>query len=194
MENTFRTDVLQDIAWEKENINKQIELLEPLKKTLHRSAGMKMLSTSGYFFFQLLCWVGIIGLLAWLIFMFKVSPFYELTNMMYTAEQSGQYKSHEFTNIEWTIRLMAIISIVLLFIIDRQLAKLRRKNNLASVAGKTIADMQGKLEERMNTLIAFEHKYSYLLQDDIKIELDQFNNPLPPQDRPEPPKGDEYLD
>lgn len=194
MENTFRTDVLQDIAWEKENLNKQIELLEPLKRTLHRSAGMKMLSASGYFFFQLLCWAGIIGLLAWLIFMFRVAPFYELANMMYTAEQSGQYRSHEFTNIEWAIRLMVIVLIVLLFIIDRQLAKLRKKNNLASVAGKTIADMQGKLEERMNTLESFEHKYSYLLRGDITIELDQFNNPLPPPERPDPPQGDEYLD
>lgn len=191
MENVFRKDVLQDIAWEKENINKQIELLEPMKKTLHRSKSMNVLSTSGYFFLQLLCWVGVVALISWLVFLFSVSPLYELSFILHNAEASQLAKAHEVSQIEWTIRLMVLALILLLIIVERQLNKLRRKSTLSAVAGRTIAEIQAKLEERMQTLLAFENKYSYLMQDDIHIELDQFDNPLDP---PPPPPGDRLLD
>lgn len=191
MENVFRKDVLQDIAWEKENINKQIELLEPMKKTLHRSKSMNVLSTSGYFFLQLLCWVGVVALISWLVFLFSVSPLYELSYILHNAEASQLAKAHEVSQIEWTIRLMVLALILLLIIVERQLNKLRRKSTLSAVAGRTIAEIQAKLEERMQTLLAFENKYSYLMQDDIHIELDQFDNPLDP---PPPPPGDRLLD
>lgn len=194
MENTFRKDVLQDIAWEKENLNRQIESLEPLKKTLHRSKGMKMLSAGAYFMLQFLCWIAILAGIIWLIFLYKTAPFNELGNILFKAEQYQFSKPEQINLIEWSVRLLVFSIIVLLIIIERQLAKLRRKSTLTAVAGKTLAEVQQKLEERMNTLLAFEQKYNYLMHDDINIELDQFHNPLEPKDTPPPPPGDRLLD
>lgn len=191
MENVFRKDVLQDLAWEKENINKQIELLEPMKKALHRSKSMNVLSTSAYFLLQLLCWIGVLALISWSVFLFNVTPLYELSFILHNAEAVQLAKPHEVNQIEWTLRLLVLALILLLVIIERQLNKLRRKSTLSAVAGRTIADIQTKLEERMQTLLAFEKKYSYLMQEGINIELDQFDNPLDP---PPPPEGDRLLD
>ncbi len=188
MDPNFRKDVLQDIIKEKENINAQIAALEPLKNELHTSVGSRIIKAGSYYFLQFICWIFILALIAWLIFMFKISPFFELSEMMHQAVQISKGSAQDAMYTSWAIRFLVVGLIVLIFVIERQLAALRRKDKISSLAGKTIATVQSQLEERMNTLIAFESKYNYLLQGDIKIELDQFTNPLPP------PEGDTLLD
>lgn len=188
MDPNFRKDVLQDIIKEKENINAQIAALEPLKNELHTSVGSRIVKTGSYYFLQFICWIFILALIAWLIFMFKISPFFELSNLLHTAAQSNPTSLQDVNYATWAIRFIVLGLIVLIIVIERQLNALRKKDKISSLAGKTMATIQSQLEERMNTLIAFESKYNYLLQGDIKIELDQFTNPLPP------PEGDTLLD
>lgn len=197
MESTFRKDVIDDIQWEKDNINHQIEMLEPMKNALHQSAGMKMLSTGGYLFTELVLWLLAIATIVYVVFAFNMTPFYELSNALNSSVRLGELKDHEMITVFWSIRSLIVLIAILIIIIARQLAKLRKKMKMTNVAGKTISDMQKKLEERMSTLLAFEQKYSYLLDKDITIELDQFANPIQKNDDEQrllPPKGDIFLD
>lgn len=189
MEQTFRKDVLDDIKWEKENINKQMELLQPMINALHKSRGAKLVSSSAYFISELIVWIGIIAAIAWLAFMFIIPPFFDLSNIIYDAKQTGKYTQQTLDTVEWSVRALLVLIIIFLFIIARQLAKLRNKNALSHVAGRTIADMQKKLQERIDKLNAFESKYDYIIHSDANIDIDGFVNPLPP-----PPDGDRLLE
>lgn len=192
MESTFRKDVMDDIAWERDNINKQLEMLEPMTKELHRSSGLRFLSKTGYVFTEMIVWVLILVAIAWLAFLFKVPPFYIISDLTSAFESvKGELYSQTIANnvaiFEWSIRGLVALIIVLLFIVARQLAKLRSKVDITQMAGKTIKDIKQKLEERLTQLKNLEDKYQYLLVNDAKIEPDGFTNPLPP------PDGDEVL-
>src|SRR5690606_22366412 len=112
------------------------------------------------------------------IFVYLIPPFYEFSNVIFDAKQTGKYTQQTLDILEISLRAIIAIVAILCIIIARQLGKLRRKNKITTVAGQTIVSMQKKLEERLSILDAFEKKYDYILNSDAKIALDQFANPL----------------
>lgn len=190
MENHFRKDIFSFFQKEKNRSHKDIQDIQAFKDAYYQSRGTKIIRQSSYVLLEIVLWILVFAEIFWLVFLFRMPPFHKFSEMMSQANNSGIFSKTDLDIVEWSVKGLVILLIITTIIITRLVAGLRIQNNKTSKAGIGFMKLIELENERLKEIEELEKKYAYLQGDDIKIELENFTNPL----MPPPPKGDTFLD
>lgn len=188
MENNFRKDVFAFFDKEKSRIQGDMNEIQNFKDQFYQSRGNKFLKQSSYVLLETIVWVIFFAEILWLVFLFRVPPFHKFSEMMVHVKNTEIYSSSDLDLVDWSVKGLVVLIIIATFIIARQVASMRKQISKSVTAGHGFTALMGVEEQRLKDIIEFETKYAYLIGDDIKIELEDFKNPLLP------PEGDRLLD
>lgn len=175
----LQDDFLRDFKEQKKMIYEQVELLDPLGTSLRKPAAQRLISKGALIFSEVLCYLLAIGVIVFLFFMDKIYPFYILTDMRFKSE----FKSLGWINIQaFTFAIYgAFVLIALLFLgLARSSRAIRQKNDILSLAGKSIKEIVGQHLQRKAAIDTIEQRHFQELPNEHLEEGVQVNDVLNP--------------
>ncbi len=163
MENLrLQEDLLKEYKAEKVMITNQLELLEPLAVSLRKPIAARLLNSIVLLVFEALSWLGIVSVIAFCIVRDKIYPFYILARLRTKAALLG-FSDSDVDAVYWSVLFFAAIIILLLFIIARNLAKIRKKNAVLQMAAKSIKTVVGDQLNRKAAINIIDQRYFDIL-------------------------------
>lgn len=163
MENLkLQEDLLKEFREEKEMINTQLELLDPLAVSLRKPVAARLWNSIVLLVLEGLSWIGIALVIAFCIIRDKIYPFFILARMRTKGAELG-FSNRDMNNIYYSTIVFAVIVALLLFIIARNLAKLRKKNSILQMAGKTIKTVVGEQLKRKAAIDTIDQRHFGIL-------------------------------
>lgn len=179
MENTrLQDDLLQEFKEERKLIDTQLELLDPLGVSLRKPAAARVLNNIFLLILEGLGWLSIFTMVAFCIIRDKIYPFYILARMKTKGPQLG-FSDRDMGNIYNSTIVFAVIIAILLFIITRNLARIRKKNTILQMAGKTIKTVVGEQLKRKAAIDAIDQRHFGILEPLPIPEIKSTNVPNP---------------
>ncbi len=177
----LQEDLLKDLESQKQNLNDQIALLDPLAASIHRPAYKRLLSSGFSIFLEILIYVAALGAIAYAIFYNKLTPFYRLSSVLNLGINEKLLSNFQANKITWGIQGMAIVIAVLLFFIARLMSKIRQKDAVLDISAKNMKQLvQGNLKRRA-ALESLTQRYA----SDLPTDSDSIGKPSPPSTLPE---------
>lgn len=158
----LQDDLLGEFRQEKELINEQLGLLDPLAVSLRKPAAARLLNSIVLLTLEGLSWLTIVAVVAFCIIRDKIYPFYILARIKTKGSLLG-FSDKDMNNLYWSVLVFAAIIAFLLFIIARNLAKLRKKNTILQMAGKTIKTVVGGHLKRKAGIEAIDQRHFGIL-------------------------------
>jgi hypothetical protein len=164
MENSkLQEDLLREFKEEKELINAQLDLLDPLGVSLRKPAAARVLSNIVLVVLEAFSYLGIVALIAFCVIRDKVYPFYILARLRSQGGELG-FSDRDMSNLYYSVVVFATFLSVLLFIIGRNLATLRKKNAILQMAGKTIKTVVGEQLKRKAAIRVIDQRHFETLE------------------------------
>ncbi|MES2478880.1 MAG: hypothetical protein V4561_07325 [Bacteroidota bacterium] len=164
MENSkLQEDLLREFKEEKELINAQLALLDPLAVSLRKPVAARIWNSLVLVAFEALSWLGIATVISFCVIRDKVYPFYILARMRSQGARLG-FSDRDMNNMYNSVIVFAVIICILLFIIARNLAKIRKKNNILQMAGKTIKTVVGEQLKRKAAINTIDQRHFGILE------------------------------
>lgn len=164
MENLrLQEDLLKEYRAEKVMVANQLELLEPLAVSLRKPIAARVLNSIVLLFFEALSWLGIATVIGFCIIRDKVYPFYILARLRTKAAELG-FSNSDVDAVYWSVLIFAAIIIILLFIVARNLGKIRKKNAVLQLAAKSIKTVVGEQLNRKAAIKVIDQRYFEILE------------------------------
>lgn len=154
----LQDDLLKDFKEQRKMIYKQVELLDPLATSLRKPAAQRLISKGSLIFSEVLCYVIVLGLIAFVVFMDKIYPFYILTELRFKSE----FRQLGWVNIQafvMAVYALVIIIAILFFGLGRAARAFRLKNDILNLAGKNIKLVIGQHLERKASIGSIEQRH-----------------------------------
>lgn len=158
----LQDDLLKEFRAEKELIDRQLTLLDPLAVSLRKPIAARILNSFILLVLEGLCWLGISTVVAFCIVRDKLYPFYILARLRVKGASLG-YTAKDIDALYYSIIILAAIICLLLFIIARNLSRLRRKNAILQLAGLQIKSLVGEQLERKAAIEAIDQRHFGIL-------------------------------
>ena len=158
----LQDDLLKEFRAEKELIDRQLNLLDPLAVSLRKPIAARLLNSIVLLVLEGFCWLGISTVLAFCIVRDKIYPFHILARLRVKPGALG-FTPSDIDALYYAIFVVAAIIGLLLFIIARNLSKLRRKNAILQLAGVQIKTLVGEQLERKAAIEAIDQRHFGIL-------------------------------
>jgi len=158
----LQDDLLKEFKAEKELIDRQLNILDPLAVSLRKPIATRLLNSFVLLLLEGFCWVGISAVFAFCIVRDKIYPFHILAHMRVKGGVLG-FSPNDLDALYYLIFVIAAIICLLLFIIARNLSKLRRKNAILQLAGVQIKSIVGEQLERKAAIDAIDQRHFGIL-------------------------------
>jgi hypothetical protein len=169
---TLQEELIKDFQEQKKSIAEQLEIINPMATSLRKPAAQRILNSSLIVAMEVLVWLLVLGVVAFVIFIDKLFPFYLMDQLVYDAEALGKYKQTDLKSLYWGIKGLAIIISVLLIVIGRMLSKIRIKNSILNLTGKSMKQWAEQLLKRKANMETLNQRFSIdLPMDDDTIIL-----------------------
>lgn len=154
----LQDDLLRDFKEQKKMIYKQVELLDPLATSLRKPAAQRLISKGALIFSEVLCYVLFLGIIAFMVFMDKIYPFYILSELRFKSE----FRQLGWINIQaFVFSFYVIVGLVgiLILSLGRAARAFRLKNDILNLAGKNIKLVIGQHLERKASIDSIEQRH-----------------------------------
>jgi hypothetical protein len=122
----LQEDLIKEFKEGKALINKHLGLLDPLAVSLRKPVATRLLNNVFLLILEALAWLSIVGVISFCIVRDKIYPFYILARIHSKGAELG-FSNTDMNNLYWSLIVFASIIAILLFIVARNLAKLRKK-------------------------------------------------------------------
>lgn len=157
--NRLHDDLLNDFRKQKEIINQQIELFDPLATSLRRPAAQRLMSKGGLVVAETGCYLLGAGALAFMVVMNLVFPFTLLSKVRYITDiRNGlSYTDAEYFSI--AVHAMAGFIGLLFYITARIIRRVRLKNDILDLAGRNIKTLVGQHLNRRASMDAIAQRH-----------------------------------
>lgn len=154
----LQDDLLQEFREEKRMVNAQIDLFDPLGVSLRRPAAQRLAGKSMIILGELICWLAIpaLGVLAF--FLPKLFP----TNILFQLnreEFASKLGAQNIQWLHWNIYGFIAVMALLFLLLARALRKIRLKNDVLNIAGRSIKSLVGQHLERKAAIDAIEQRH-----------------------------------
>ena len=164
MESTrLQDDLLHEFRQERELISAQLELLDPLAVSLRKPVAARIWSSLVLLLLEGFSWIGIAATIAFCIIKDKIYPFYILSRLRIKGPSLG-FSDRDMNNLYWSIVVFSAIICVLLFVVARNLARLRKKNAILQVAAASIKTVVGEQLKRKAAIEAIDQRHFGILE------------------------------
>ncbi|HTN18446.1 MAG TPA: hypothetical protein VL092_12230, partial [Chitinophagaceae bacterium] len=163
MENSrLQDDLLLEFRQEKELINSQLALLDPLAVSLRKPVAARIWSSIVLLVLEGLSWLGIVSVVAFCIVRDNIYPFYILARLRVKGATLG-FNERDLNYLYWSVLVFAGIIAVLLFVIARNLARLRKKNAILQMAASRIKTVVGDQLKRKAAIDTIDQRHFGIL-------------------------------
>jgi hypothetical protein len=158
----FQEDLLNEFKEEKEIVQQQLDLFEPLSEKLRKPAAHRVLSTGTILIFEILCYALAGGMVALAVLMTKVYPFSVWDQLRYkggmpaTGEVPSMAGIQDFTSLLYGICGVMAILFVLIAVM---LGKIRQKNDILHAVGKDLKTLVGQNLKRRAAIQSIEARH-----------------------------------
>lgn len=176
--NRLQDDLLQDFREQKQAINAQIELFDPLATSLRRPAAQRLMSKGVLVFFESMFYLLCVTSIVFTIFMNLIPPFRgQFHNVRYVDSVNDmQYTMNELFSI--TVHALAAFIALLFFIMARMTRRMRLKNDILDLAGNNIKILMGQHLKRKASIDAIEQRHFLELPTyNESVEVNEVPNP-----------------
>ncbi len=171
----LQEDLVKDFQDQKRTINEQIKLIDPMATSLRMPVAQRLLNSSLSVILEILCWLVVVGLIAYILFMDKLVPFYVLSKLIQTGKSSGGFTEKELSVLSWSIKGLVIIIALLVVVIARMLAKIRQKNSILHLAGKNMKQLVEENLKRRSAIESIEQRHML----ELPTNEDSIVTPMP---------------
>lgn len=159
METTkLHEDLLKSFKEEKDFLDAQLDLIDPLSLRLRQSAVARWMNKIFLLTIEAIIWLSAIALLAFCFLRDSIYPFYVLARLRNKASLLG-FSDRDVENLYRSIYVFSILLIILLVVLARVLAKMRHKNEDLRLASKTIQSAAGALLHRKAVVAGIEQRH-----------------------------------
>lgn len=155
----LQDDLIKDFLEQKRTINEQIKLIDPMATSLRRPVAQRLLHSSFSIFLEVICWLLFAGLLAYVVFMDRLVPFYVLSKLIQTGKGQPGFTDNELVALNWSIKGLVVLIALLVLVISRMLAKIRQKNAILHIAGKNMKQLVEENLKRKSAIEAIEQRH-----------------------------------
>lgn len=166
----LQEDLLKEFKAEKELIAEQLSMLDPLAVSLRKPIAARVWNSIVFLILESFTWLSIVAVIAFCVIRDKLYPFYILARMRSKGAELG-FSDRDMSNIYYSVVVFAVIIALLLFIIARNLARLRKKNNILQMAGKTIKTVVGEQLKRKAAIDTIDQRHFGILTPEVLPEL-----------------------
>ena len=142
--NRLNDDLLQNFKQQKELINEQIKIFEPIAESLSKPAAVHLLGQGTLIFLEIICYALFAGSVAFAFMLNMIYPFYILKDLSNNAGFVTQAGVENVLYFNFAIYGFIILIAILFLIIGFNLSSIRRKNKILSVAGKNLKTLVGQ--------------------------------------------------
>ncbi|WP_118952145.1 hypothetical protein [Taibaiella helva] len=177
----LQEDLIRDFQEQKKTVNEQVTLIDPMATSLRKPAAKRLFHTGLIVFMEILCWLLMLGCIAFVLFADKLYPFYYLSQLQHDTSLGERYKTGDLQTLYWAVRGMGIVVALLLLFIARMLATIRLKNSILHIAGKNMKLLVEQLLKRKAAMENMEQKYPAELpqsDDAIVVPLQKPHNDI----------------
>jgi hypothetical protein len=158
----LQDDLLKEFREEKELIDRQLALLDPLAVSLRKPIAARLLNSFVLLVLEGLCWLAMSATITFCVVRDKIYPFHILARLRVKGGALG-FAPSEIDALYYVIVVVAVLICLLLFIIARNLSKLRRKNAILQLAGVQIKSLVGEQLERKAAIEAIDQRHFGIL-------------------------------
>jgi hypothetical protein len=163
-------DLLKAFKEEKELIVEHLSLLDPLAVSLRKPIAARVWNSIVFVILESIIWLSILAVIAFSVLRDKVYPFYILARLRTKGAELG-FSDRDMNNLYYVTLVFAVLIVLLLFIIARNLAALRKKNNILQLAGQTIKTVVGEQLKRKATIEAIDQRHFGILTPEVIPDL-----------------------
>jgi hypothetical protein len=156
---TLKDDLIRDFQDQKQTINEQLALIDPMAASMRAPAARRLLSAGLLVFLQVICWLLVLGCLAFVFFMDRIFPFHLIGRLLHDTAISDNYNPNHVMLLSWIIRGLAVFTALLFYIILRLLGSIRKKNNVLHLTGKNMRLLAEQLLKRKAAMDTLEQKH-----------------------------------
>lgn len=179
----LQEDLLQEFKDEKQTINNQLEIFEPLAENLRKPAAQRLVSKGTLIIFEIACYALCGGAIALAVLMNKVYPFSVWDYMQYKAQlpdvADGNPTMADMQNFTIALHVLLGLAGLLFLIIARLLSSVRRKNFIINSVGKDIKILVAQHLVRRATIKSIEERHflNNTFDNEVKIDVNSVPNP-----------------
>jgi len=155
----LQDDLIKDFLEQKRTVTEQIRLMDPMATSLRKPVAQRLLHGGFSIFLEIICWLLFAGAIAYVFFMDKAVPFYVLSKLIQTGKGQPGFTEKELFILNWSVKGLVVLIAVLVLIIARMLAKIRQKNAILHIAGKSMKQLVEELLKRKSAIEAIEQRH-----------------------------------
>lgn len=176
----LQDDLLQDFNEQKQMIEQQLEVFDPMGMELSKPAAQRLVSKGAMIFAEIICYLMSLGCIAFAVFLNKLYPFYILSELRFKPK----YNSLGVINIEaFNMAIYGLIGLIciLFFVIARTMRSIRLKNDILHFAGKHIKTLVSQHLKRKAGIQALEQRHfmdqPITMPYDTSVKVNEVPNP-----------------
>ena len=171
--------LIKDFQEQKKTIQNQIETIDPIATSIRKPAATRLFNSGFLVFLEIIVWLLFLLSIAIILFLNKLFPFHYLDQIAHDTEIIAKYNQKNLITLEWYVKgVFALISI-LFFLIARMLSKIRMKNSILNITGKSLKIVVEQLLTRKAAMETLEMKFPIELPkhtDNIVLPIDDQGN------------------
>ncbi len=158
---TLKEDLMQEFRAERDMVNEQMEMLDPLGTSLRRPAAQRLLSNTTLILTEFGCYGLFIAGIAFLIMANGLYPFSVMNTIYHSPEITTKIGGPNINNFILAGYGIIALGTVFILIIGRMAGVIRRKNEILHVAGKDIKIILGQHLERQAAIEAIAQRHHF---------------------------------
>ncbi|MBS1771562.1 MAG: hypothetical protein JST82_01790 [Bacteroidetes bacterium] len=177
----LQDDLLRDFKEQKAMIYSQLEVFDPMGTRLAKPAAQRLVNKGILIAGEILCYCLALGAIAFAVLMFKIYPFYILSEILNKTE----YAKLGWMNVRMlTFSIYGLCGIIslLFYAVARSLRSIRLKNDILAFAAKHIKTLVSQHLTRKASIDAIEQRHFLELPQDWeegvgRIKVNEVPNP-----------------
>ncbi|OJW80207.1 MAG: hypothetical protein BGO69_13340 [Bacteroidetes bacterium 46-16] len=174
--NRLHDDLLVDFKDQKELINEQIKIFEPIAESLSRPAAIHLLGQGTLIVMEIVCYLLFLAAIAATILVGTVFPFHMLDDIYAAVPLSSHEVRDSVVILSVVLRGLVIFIGFLFLLLAFNISSIRKKNKILSVAGKHLKTLVGQHLRRKAAIDTIEQRHFVELPE---IHVNQRINEIP---------------
>lgn len=165
-------DLISDFHNHDKYTKEQIALIEPVAAHMKSGSIQRLLNTWFLIFLEVIVWIFVAFSVLAVVFTDKFYPFSFLNKISFNSLNLETYGEKDFEMLYIGTKALFVLIAILLFIITRMIASMRRKNKMLGLAAKNMKKMGEHLLKQKTHIETMYNRYPYDLpkhQDSIII-------------------------
>ena len=155
----LKEDLIRDFIDQKEAINEQLTLIDPMAASLRRPAARHLFHNGFLILMEVVVCLLIISCGALIFLMDNIYPFYQINQIIHDSGMKERLNHNDMMMLSWAIKgLVGLIALLLLFI-ARMLGTVRMKNTILNLAGRNMKSLAEQMLHRKAVMESMEQRY-----------------------------------